>query len=658
MLIIPILIALISIIVFYKTTNPEISKFQKYILTFLRFLSVSIVIILLFNPILRFKTKKTLIKKTLVLYDISESMDSMLSDTPKKDFFKNILNNLMNKKIEIINFANGISDDKRSTNLAKTIKEIKKKYNYDSIKNIILLSDGQFNDENLDFLKNIPFPIYTFFPKVNDDKINLKISDLKYNREGFTKEEIPFVVTVISHNYKKNATVKLYINDNEKISKTVNFSKRNSAEISFSQSFKKEGLYKIKVELSTPENIVETSYDDNIKIGAIRILKSKINILVISDILNWDYKFFTRALKTNQHWKIHNITYQRDFFEARKSINLEDKFQNISNLIIINNGKLHFKKSQIELIRKFIEQGGGILFMGKPLFDFLPVTGNNFLSEEKAGILITEKGKDYITFDWDSPNIPPMRYYYVNPKVNSIILAEFSNQERSPAILMNTKGLGKIVYFSFFDFWRWQMWDENDKYTKFMINLTKWLNTGKFNRFILTTPKTGYFAGEEINIKLYATDEKLSPLQNLDIKIIIKNEQGEIIDKSFFLENEENYYYKANIFKPGKYKISAFYKNREIASTDFIVYNKTSEKFDSGFNIINLKYIASLTGGKSFFISNKKIGDVVSELTKPSKAKAVIIFKEIPLYKKTYLVLIFLISFILELYLRKRWGLL
>ena len=143
-----------------------------------------------------------------------------------------------------------------------------------------------------------------------------------------------------------------------------------------------------------------------------------------------------------------------------------------------------------------------------------------------------------------------------------------------------------------------------------------------------------------------------------DEEIIIKDKEGKLIKKSFFLENVEGYYFNANIFQPGKYMVSAFYKNRKIASTDFIVYNKTSEKFDSGFNIINLKYIASLTGGKSFFISNKKIGDVVSELTKPSKAKAVIIFKEIPLYKKTYLVLIFLISFILELYLRKRWGLL
>ena len=77
------------------------------------------------------------------------------------------------------------------------------------------------------------------------------------------------------------------------------------------------------------------------------------------------------------------------------------------------------------------------------------------------------------------------------------------------------------------------------------------------------------------------------------------------------------------------------------------------ESRDRGFNTSFLAYISDQTNGKLFYPEDITEFEFPEAQLMSFKKKA-----EIPVYKKWYLIVLFLVSFCLELFFRKRWGLL
>jgi len=77
------------------------------------------------------------------------------------------------------------------------------------------------------------------------------------------------------------------------------------------------------------------------------------------------------------------------------------------------------------------------------------------------------------------------------------------------------------------------------------------------------------------------------------------------------------------------------------------------ENRDKDFNTPNLSFISEITGGRSYNIDDLDTMEITEEDSIIEQHKF-----EIPIYKKWYLIALFLIAFCLEIFLRKRWGLL
>ena len=200
------------------------------------------------------------------------------------------------------------------------------------------------------------------------------------------------------------------------------------------------------------------------------------------------------------------------------------------------------------------------------------------------------------------------------------------------------------------------MWDKNDKYATFIRNITQWLSTRQINKFTSKLSKIAYYPGENIDITVLAFDEKLTPLKNLNLKIIIQNLKTKEKHIDYLTETQDNYKFQTILSDSGRYVYKILYKDKSVAGGSFMILNSNSEKRDIGFNKINLSYISKISGGKSLPTSISK--NHLSELVKKDKSLFnVITKKEIPLYKKLYIIILFIISFVLELYLRKKWGL-
>jgi hypothetical protein len=85
----------------------------------------------------------------------------------------------------------------------------------------------------------------------------------------------------------------------------------------------------------------------------------------------------------------------------------------------------------------------------------------------------------------------------------------------------------------------------------------------------------------------------------------------------------------------------------------FELSDSSLEKRDFGYNLPLLSWLANETNGKLLFQSNL---NAFSPL--PAQAEELVSRKEIALYKKWYFLSLFILAFCLELYFRRRWGLL
>ena len=82
-----------------------------------------------------------------------------------------------------------------------------------------------------------------------------------------------------------------------------------------------------------------------------------------------------------------------------------------------------------------------------------------------------------------------------------------------------------------------------------------------------------------------------------------------------------------------------------------MISQNSPESRDTGINLSLLSYISNKTNGK--------VIDKADDIEIPKAEKEIIQLRsEIPIYKKWYVITIFLLAFCTELFLRKRWGLL
>jgi len=661
MILLFIFIAVILIILFYKKTIPEIGKGKKYLLIFLRCVSIIAVLILLLNPILYFSQKISKKSEIIFLSDVSESMNQKKGETNKiaalKDFKEKIREKLVsqNYKVSEIEFANGMNGIKSSTNLSRTFEDISKKHGLTDVKNIFLFSDGWFRDDDLNILNDINIPIFTFNPDFKITDFDLEIFTLNYNKNAYKNEITPIIANVSALNFNQKAKVNLIINGKISQTRKIDFSNDNFQQIIFEQIFEKTGLQPFEVVIeSDMEN--EINLANNRFPAAIQVLDNRAKILIVSDNLNWDIKFILDAVEKNQRWNSDFLLKNRTLKKGRKTTDLSENIKETVVLILVNYGSLNLTHIETEIINNFVKNGGGLLLFGKPLtslYDILPANLSGITSSFKSTFYFTDESKKFQTFEFleNTDEIPPVDYFYVNAKLQAEILAKIENDEQSPAILFNEFENGKVLYFSFNNLWKWQL--RNSDYSDFMTNIILWLSASNTERFVSFTDKYSYFEGEKIMITLTAFDEKLAPIKNLTAKLIIKQNEKKIFEK-YLLEKENEYFAEIEELEKGKYNYTIFAeKTGQQTSGNFLVTDDNPEARDRGFNQPLLAFISKQTNGK---IINAK---TFSDFTFPKAISKIEELKtELPIYRKWYLIAIFLICFCTELFLRKRWGLL
>lgn len=657
-----IALAVLLIFYFYRNTVPQLYGWRKKLLIVLRSVAIIVILILLLNPVLFF-IKHTLNRpKVIMLNDISDSMNQESGDISKtdalQDFREIVRTEIRSGKYDIVNYDFAGEPGKNTTRLTPALQEITQKQNLEDIQAIFLFSDGWLKDESLESIITLNIPIYTVVPDFKINDFDLEITSLRYNKTVYRNDLTPIEVNLSSTNFNGNARVELFINNKKNKAKKIEFRNTDFLQEFFEISFNETGIRSFEVVVSS-DSTNEKNPANNKYTGAIQVLRERSRITIISDKPGWDAKFMIDAIQQNPRWEHSFLLKEKTLKKIRQQVSLKDEIQETVMLILINNNSLQFTTAEAEIIKNFVKQGGGLFLMGKPpkaISEILPAADYGFRTTFESTFSFTDESKKYETFNLEKvrSNIPPVNYYFVKPKLQAKILAKIENEERNPAILFMNYEKGKVLQLAFLNLWKWQLWEKDNKYNQFITNIISWLSRESSERFFARTNKTSYFSGEKITVNLTAYDETLSPIYDLNAKLTVFDEKHDKVFEEFLLTEEDEYQCEIGFLPSGNYSFKIRDERTGLETKgEFMVTADDPESRDRGFNTSFLAYISDQTNGKLFYPEDITEFEFPEAQLMSFKKRA-----EIPVYKKWYLIALFLVSFCLELFFRKRWGLL
>jgi hypothetical protein len=667
-----ILVSLVLIIPFviiiyfyYLKTVPALAKKNKLILIFLRSLAAFLLLILLFNPIIGFWRTSPKRPEVVILVDNSYSMDLDLSGQSKteinREYLTSIKPELKRNDYEVteLNFADGIEGNRSSSNLTRTLQNLSERTNLSNVEKLILLSDGWFNDEQLDVVDRLRIPIWTVHPDYQEVDFDVGINRLIHNPTAYTDEDLTITADVYAENYQGNADLELYIDDELVDKKVVDFSENSIRQVSFEHSFALPGLARIRAEIQVKDN-GEFNSANNVYPGAIRVIDKRAGTYIVTDKLQWDVRFINLALRRDDRKDVKVFTNKgREFLSGKDIAPYESIFpEHLQLLIICNYGGLNFDSEQVELLQRFVGNSGGLLFIGKPIpeiEELLAVSKSTIDNVFRGTFSLTEESNKYRTFSAvNPPSIPPVEYLYISPLVHAEILGRFNNDEQSPAIIYHSFQQGRVVYLPFFNLWRWQLHEGDSGYNRLIDNLASWLANPSGMDFVAQSDKNSYLWGEDVTIKLSAYDETLVVDPNLQPQLQLFDGEDTQVVTDYMNFDYQNYSLILRSLSPGNYtyEISEERTDKRTAG-EFIVSELDAESRNRGYNFSLLSFLSRHTGG-----SILRDDEVADYRAKPADVTTERVRVEIPIYRHWVTATLFLLAFCLELYLRKKWGLL
>jgi len=630
------------------------------IFSLLRLFGLVLAIILITNLVIHFTdTRKP--KDVIILLDVSESMKGeklAIAERVAKEFAAR------RKESKIFPFAENVAQ--RVGEALKGMRtDIAQALRWATNKRpgaILLISDGLHNTEEdpVSFVRKSKTPIYTIAVGKEEGR-DLAITDCLHPERANKDESLKIRVQIKAVNISGERDLSLRKDGRLLEKRKISFADGEYyKEEEFNIQPQKIGIEEYQIVIDSIPG--EDSYENNRRNFSIAIRERKRKIYYISNSPTFNLKFIKGVLTEDKDNEI-NILISLDGQEFYKYPDFKERFTNFLDMekeaiVIFDNLRFGLLAPVLRTqLRDLSFNCRGILFLAgeedyREIEEWLPtISEGKVINKEIEPIISQGMRGSQIFYQGDEnllENSPPfLGIRKTRPKEKAIVWWTSSEGPLLSYWLYKEK---KIVQLTGFPFWRWFFSpDENQiNRKKFLSNLLDFFLFGE-ERFYIKTDKPKYYSGEEIKIRLLATDERGMPWQNLDFTLI--TDKGDVVIP---MTERGNGIYEANILlPPGKHRLRAvaYERGEKRGETETIVKveEMSLEQLRTGVDKKLLSLLSEASGGKSFSVDNYDFG-------LPSLAEYKREFKLIP-QRTPYLYLLITSVFILEWVLRKRRGL-
>ena len=701
----------------YKRTYPPISKRKKTLLLSLRIVALFSLFLLLSEPILTIARRFVQEPVVAILLDTSKSMNLKGTQASRKEELGNLLkSDLLEKltsksELEIYGFADTIfplnlkgdypDSLGKATSIGEATKSVEEKLKDKNLRGILILSDGANNlgEDPIFVARSKNIPVYTCGIGEYAPPKDIAIERIVYNDIGYVDNKIPIQVDISHHGFDKLKTpvsIKKISRGGGKetlTQKNLTLSTSGGTQtLEFEITPQEEGIH--QYELTVPQQEEELVRENNRRIFSIKVLKSKIKVLVVTGSLNWEYTFLKRALEKDKNIELKSLVYgeNREIILGRFPQGEKDLSQ-FDILIFVDPPDFIFTQHK-EKINDFVFRNGGatLFLLGRDFIESKAfMEASSILPFDLKGATIryvstnlslelTAEGRLHPTTRLVENSEENLKVWSELPPFLGVVslgsastdaaaLTTFRNPSDPksilPGIVVRNYGKGKMMAATVTPFWRWDflLWGigkDNQSYQKLWNNSVRWLVTREDMDLVnIFTDKKIYKSGERINFKAKIFDQNYQKIKDASVLLKIKTEasaDSEMLSLSLDLMGD--YTGTLRSLSPGKYLFQGevFRDETRIGSKkgEFTVEEYSLEDVDLNTDFDLLRRMAEVSGGK--FYEKDQIGNLVTDIELAEKQEERT--KEIQLWNHPILLILFIGCLSVEWAIRKRAQLL
>ncbi|WP_418603900.1 VWA domain-containing protein [Hwangdonia sp.] len=663
------IIALLLALFQYIKGSQKISKLN-VLFSFLRFVTLFSVFLLLINPKFEQLTLTTEKPNLVIAIDNSSSIKHLKQDENTLNVVDRLSQNKeLSTKFNISKYTFGeqlkpfdsLRFTEKQTNISDAFSQLSEVYS-DANTASVLISDGnQTYGNDYEFIttkyKN---PIYPIILGDTVTHTDLKIHQLNVNRYAYLKNRFP-VEVIITYNGNSNANSRFVVTQGNATvySQAVNFTKNNNSKtINFTLPANRVGVSGFKATVIPIEN--EKNIINNTKNFAVEVIDQKTKIAIVSDFPHPDLGALKKSIESNEQRSV-------AFLNSNEIINQINDFQ----LLIVNQPNNKFKKL-FDVIHR--ENKNIFIIVGtKTDLNFVNRTSENFNQE------ITNQTEDYqaelnpnyapfIIDDIDFESFPPLKSNFgavefsipfetiLNKKLGNVstnqpLLVSFEANQRREAILFGE------------NIWQWRAQSFiNTKsfkaFDNFIGKLVQYLASNKRKNRLNVEYESFYNGNTNVIIKAQFFDKNYTFDTRETLNIIVKDENSDE-EKTFpLILKNNNYQVDLSSLPPSTYSFTVNATNENISkSGTFQILEYNIEQQFLNANVVKLNQLAKNSGGTSYFIDDSN--DLINNLLSNNRYASIQKSNKniIPLVDWKYLLIIIALSLASEWFLRKYNGL-
>jgi hypothetical protein len=385
----------------YRTSYPPIKTVWRAFLAVIRTIAIIILGIILLEPLINMFSTSTVQPKLAVLFDNSKSMEISLGDKTRLGIARASTDSLLNqlklpfdtylfssdlKNIEALpDKVDSLGD---ATSISRALQSFFTQSDLEQYGAMLMVTDGNQNlgQDPIDQALKLNMPISTFTVGNKIKEINLTIENIDFPPVAYAGDNFTINVEIRSK-------IDLKLGNNIIVSKTFDIPEDGRIiNVPLEGQITEPG--NIELSISAPAFTDETNLSDNNRTFLMRILKSKVKILLGTASLNWDFKFIKQSLDKFDEFEIDAIYPEgAGRYSKPGPPNGLDGFKKYDVVILVNCGPRALRVTPSDL-KQYVSNGGSLVYL----------PGSDFISDYQSY-------GDLLPFEFKNPGFYESEYF-------------------------------------------------------------------------------------------------------------------------------------------------------------------------------------------------------------------------------------------------------
>jgi hypothetical protein len=694
---------------FYRYTLPALPPKRRLLMSSLRALTLTLLALLLFEPILRLVSRSALPASVAVLIDDSQSMairdrsgarDERLREWIRSGPLGDLPGNVRlayyrfshnATPVSSANPADSMEFKGETTDMAAAVEKARIDAPAENFRAVVLVSDGNYTIGRSPVYgaEALGLPVYTVGVGDTAEQKDLLVSRALTKDIAYAGTNLPFDVLVKSSGFGGEKVEVTLSEGTTVVDRKLITLERGVREYRLQMSAMPAGEGSKKYSVAVSQLPGELTTRNNSQSLFVKVLKSKLNILLLAGAPGPDVTTVRQLLVEDPHFSVSAFIQRQGgtFYGGT----LEGKTLDSADCLVLVNFPTGYTPGQtLQQIRELFERSKKpLFFLAGPAVDEAKLNAISGVLPFSIGAVgplemmvvpsIPERFRmnplihladDITEAEWR--RLPPLfvRQSVVRAKPESEVLAAmvFQNvQMNDPLVAVRNVNRQKSVGISGYGLWRWQLLTQGSRdgsklVAAFLTSSVRWLTTQEEKKNVHVTPvKERFSSSEPVEFTAQVYDSQLRPAEHADMTLELK--KGKEVYRLAFDDigngryegslqgvPEGDYTYEARASVAGQ----ALGEDRGAISVGQI----NVEFLETRMNKQLLEHIAFRTGGEYMDIGES--GDLAKRIAASANLndREQVRTAEIEIWNWNYMVPIILFFLSLEWFLRKRMGML